>query len=349
MNSKDMGFEPEQVLVLNASTVDPQQRITFKNILNGDKGIVDVAMCSTPPGESLFTYGLSFPEHGVDEDQRIVFYQSFVDGEYLDALRLKMVQGRFFSPEIPSDSDAFVVVNKAAVDALSDSALTSTFKFRDAFRNKEVVKSIAGVVSDFNFESLHQGISPLMLEYDPNRCRYFLVRFDVSEAQSVLVNLQQRWQENFASTPFEYYFLKEKFNSLYDNDQRQKKLVALIAGVSICLAALGIFGTTLFMVQQKTKEIGIRKIMGSGRWQLLMLLVKPTILLIAISSAIGVPIALPLGNSWLSQYPYRIDFSVALFVFAFFLILVIVMTTISYQCYKLTRINPTDVLRKITQ
>ena len=102
------------------------------------------------------------------------------------------------------------------------------------------------------------------------------------------------------------------------------------------------------MVEQKTKEIGIRKIMGSERLQLLMLLVKPTLLLIAISSLIGLPIALTFGNSWLAQYPYRIDFPFTLFAIAFLVMVTIVMATISYQCYKLTRINPIDVLRKIT-
>lgn len=346
MSGKDMGFHPEQVLVVNATTVDPNHRIAFKNSISGERGVRRVGACSLPPAETLFTYGLSFPQHGVDEDRRIVFYQSFVDEHYPEALGLKLDRGRFFSEQSPADSDAYVVINQAALTALEDSALTTVFKYRDAFRNKEVTKEIAGVISDFNFATLHEEISPLMLEYSPERSGYLLVRFEAGELHVVLENLSRRWKETFPSVPFDYYFLDDRFRALYSDDQRQKRLITLIAVVAISLAALGIFGTTMFMVERKTKEVGIRKVLGSARSQILMLLIRPTLMMIMVAAVAGTPIALALGNSWLSRFPFRVHFSPVLFIIAFALIVMVVMLTIMHQCFRLTRINPTQVLRE---
>jgi putative ABC transport system permease protein len=346
MTNRDMGFSPEQVLVVNATTVDAKQKLAFKERLLNENGIHSVGACSLPPGENLFTYGLSFPQHGEDEDRRIVFYQSFVDENYLAALGIKLSHGRFFSHETPADSDAYVVINRAAVNVLKDSSLVTMFKYKDVFRNKDVTKEIAGVTNDFNFASMHQEISPLMLEYNPGRSGYLLVRFDVKNTQDVLINVELRWKESFAGIPLDYYFLDQRFQALYDDDQRQKKVITLIAVVAVTLAALGIFGTTLFMVDQKTKEVGIRKILGSARSQILMLLLKPTLLLIVCASVIGIPIVLTIGNAWLSQYPYRIEFSSVFFLVSLALLVGVMMVTILHQCYRLTRINPTEVLRQ---
>jgi putative ABC transport system permease protein len=347
IDSQNLGFVPEQVVVVDATTIDPQQRLVFKNALMNDPTFRHVGMCSTPPGEALFTYGLSFPEHGMDDDRRIVFYQSFVDADYQNALGLKITRGRFFSLESPADSDAYVVVNHAALKVLNDSMLTTTFKYKDAFRNQDMNKGIAGVINDFNFESLHQDINPLMLEYNPLRSGYLLVRFEARQAQNVIASLQERWNETFSSDPFDYYFLDERFRSLYAQEQSQKKLITTVASVAIFLAALGIFGTTTFMVEQKTKEVSIRKILGSTRSELLVLLVKPSLSLTAVAGILGVPIALFFGNEWLAQFPYRVSFSPALFFIAFASIVVVVLATILYQCFRLTMINPTEVLRKI--
>jgi putative ABC transport system permease protein len=346
MNSKDMGFSPDQVLVVNATTVGAKQKLAFEDRLSNEPGVQYVGACSLPPGETLFTYGLSFPQHGVDDDRRIVFYQSFVDESYLDALGINLKRGRFFSNRTPADSDTYVVINRAAVNVLNDSALVTTFKYRDAFRNKEMTKEIAGVIDDFNFASLHQEISPIMLEYSPERSGYLLVRFDARKTADVLKNVEQRWKETFPSVPLDHYFLDQRFRALYDDDQRQKKLITLIAVVAISLAALGIFGTTMFMVDQKTREVGIRKILGSARSQILMLLLRPTMILILCASIAGVPIALTVGNAWLSQYPYRIEFSSLIFLITLALLVAVMLLTILHQCFRLTRINPTEVLRQ---
>jgi len=344
--TRDLGFDADQIVVLNATPVDKEKRLTFKNSLAGKSNMPSIGMCSLPPGETLFTYGLTFPENEADEERRMTFYQSFVDSDFADVLGLNLVSGRFFDPLNSADSDRYIVINKAAMTAMGDSVFNKRFMYRDAFKNKAVDKSVVGILSDFNFASLHEEVKPLMLEYDPLYCGYFLVRFNKTEVQSVLSDLQDAWRDNFPSTPFDYYFLDDRFQALYEGDQRQKSLITLIALIAISLASLGIFGSTLFSVEQKSRQVGIRKILGSNQVQLLMLLVKPTFLLVVVASLIGAPFALFFGTSWLSQYPSRIDYSPIFFGIAFVLVAIIVVTTILYHCLKLTRINPIEVLRK---
>lgn len=346
--TRDLGFDAEQVMVVNATSVEPKQRITFKNNFISNRNITSIGMCSTPPGESLFTYGITFSENEADEERRLTVYQSFVDGDYLEALGLKVGEGRFFSSLHETDSNSHVVINETAMRIMGDSAFSKRLKYLNAFRNVQADKSIVGVIHDFNFASLHQEIQPLMLEYDPDYCGYYLVRFNANNVKDVINDLQAVWKDSFPMAPFDYYFLDDRFQMLYDNDQRQKSLITLIAVIAIFLAALGIFGTTLFMVEQRSKEIGIRKMLGSERSQLLMLLIKPTFFLVVASCVVGIPFAISFGNRWLSQYPNRVEFSPLLFVMAFFLIAIIMISTITYHCLKLTRINPTEVLRKIS-
>ncbi len=344
--TRDLGFDSDQIVVLNATSVEPDKRIAFKNSLVNNRNIPRIGMCSMPPGENLFTYGLTFSENEADEERRVTFFQSFVDSDFLEALGLNMTTGRFFHELNAADSDRYIVINHAAMVTLGDSALNKRFKYRDAFKNKEVDKSVIGVINDFNFASLHENVMPLMLEYDPLSSGYFLVRFDKMNAQGVLEDLRTAWRTNFPIIPFDYYFLDDRFQALYEGDQRQKSLITSIAIIAVGLAALGIFGSALFAAEQKSRQVGIRKVLGSNQLQLIMLLLKPTFLLVLVASLLGSPFALYFGASWLSQYPSRIDYSPAFFAIAFVLVALIVVTTILYHCFKLASINPIEVLRK---
>ncbi len=341
---KDPGFDSDQVIAINAVAVNAEQRLSFKEKLSTLNGIEEVAMCSVPPGESLFSYGLTLPEHQGDEDKRVLVYQSYVDANYLKALGVPLDSGRMFDPANAADSTQYLVINRAMVDAMGPAVLSAKVDIPGLVGDKSK-KSVVGVIENFSFASFHQAIDPLMLEYNPRQCRFYLVRFKGDGAADVIRNVQQAWSEYLPTLPLDYDFLDQRYARFYDAEQRQKSIVAGFAVLAIGLAALGIFGTTLFVVRRRTKEVGIRKMLGSQRLDLFVLLARPLFLLVAIASLAGIAPALYFGTKWLEQYPFRIYFSPLLFVTSFGVMVTIVTATIVYHFVKVTRVNPVEVLR----
>jgi putative ABC transport system permease protein len=341
---KDPGFDSDQVIAVNAVAVTAEQRILFKEKLITLNGVEEVGMCSTPPGEALFSYGLTLPEHQGDEDKRVLVYQSYIDANYLKALGVALDSGRMFDPTNGADSTQYIVINSAMVDAMGPAVQTRTLNLPGLVGDPSK-KSVIGVFNNFSFASFHRAIDPLMLEYNPRQCRYYLIRFRGDGAAEVVKAIQKAWRENLPTLPLDYEFIDQRFARFYDAEQCQKSIIASFAVLAIGLAALGIFGTTLFVVRRRTKEVGIRKMLGSARLDLFTLLARPLLLLVAVASIAGVPPALYFGARWLEQYPYKIYFSPLLFLTAFGVMLVIVMGTIVYHFVKVTRVNPVEVLR----
>ena len=344
---KDLGFDAHQVLSVNANSLEPNTRIALKSRFEAVKQVSFVSMCSVPPGESLFTYGVTLPENTGDEERRIGVYQSFVDNDYYRVLGLSLIEGRFFDGTNPADSGGYVVINSAASRAIGERVLNRDLIVPSMLSKNQTKKNIAGIVSDFNFASLHSAVEPLVLEYNPHMCRYFLIRIESDNALAAIEGLGKVWKEAAPFVPFDYTFLDDSFARFYEDEQRQKKVIMAISFIAITLAALGIFGTTLFLAQRKTKEVGIRKMLGSDRFRLMLLLFRPTFLLLLLSCGAGIPIARIVGLQWLEQYPYRIEFSPILFVLAFVIVLAVVILTVLYHTLKVTKINPTEVLREV--
>jgi len=161
-----------------------------------------------------------------------------------------------------------------------------------------------------------------------------------------VASTERTWQKLMPGIPFDYYFLEDEFKNDFSNEERLKAIVTAIALISVVLAALGIFGTTLFVVQNKTKEVAIRKVLGSDRSRLLILLFFPLFVLLAIASLVGMPMAYLSGIEWLAGYPYRVGFSLLWFIFSFLGILAVMMTAIIYHFLKVTSVNPVTVLKQ---
>ncbi|MEX2235073.1 MAG: ABC transporter permease [Cyclobacteriaceae bacterium] len=343
---KDPGFDAHQVVTINATATPPEKRTSFKNKLLTDRSIANVARCSTPPGESFFSYGITVPENSSDEERRIGVYQSFVDSDYLQTLGLELAEGRFFNPDIGSDSTKYIIINLSAANALGNNVLNREVELPSIFSPIRAKKYVAGIVKDFNFASLHQEVQPLVLEYNPDLCGYFLVRIPTNAVGASIAVIEKTWGEIMPDVPFDYSFLDQRFASFYKDDQHQKHIFACIALIAIGLASIGIFGTTLFLAQQKTKEVSIRKILGSDRLAIVLMLFKPTFLILVLSSVIGIPLVNICGNSWLNQYAYRVDLSPLLFLVAFLTMLIVVLATMVYHFLKITNINAAQVLRQ---
>jgi putative ABC transport system permease protein len=343
---KDLGFNTHALITLNATGTSALQRTDIKNRILSDKNISSAAMCSTPPGESLFTLGITLPENNSDEDRRVTVYQSFVDADYLKTMDVGLRSGRFFNPDNPADSLTYVVVNEAAAKMLGNSPLNRAISIPGIFSSERIEKNVVGIFADFNFASLHNKVEPMMLEYNPDRCRYFLVRFNANAFTDVVASLEKIWKENAPDVPFDHYFMDDRLAILYEADQRQKAVMFGIAATAILLASIGIFGTTLFVVQQRSKEACLRKLLGSAGIGIMILLVRPILIALSLSCMAGIPIIIYAGGDWLARYPYRVEISPVLFVIAFAAILLVIAVTVLYHFVQVTKLNPAQVLRQ---
>jgi putative ABC transport system permease protein len=318
----------------------------MKTQLMADQNVLAAGMCSIPPGGTLLSLAVTLPENKSDADQKIGVYQSFVDHDYLKALGIKVKEGSFFYELMDTDSNTYVIVNEAAAKEIGSDVINKEIELPGIFTKEPVVKSVMGIINDFYFASFHEQVKPLVLELSPEHCNYFLVRTEASAASETIDRIHQRWKEVMPMIPFDYSFLDQNFSKLYREEHYQKQIISYISIISIVLASLGIFGTTLFLVEQRSKEVGIRKVLGADRITILLMLLKPTFYLLFISCVLAIPVATLMGDEWLKQYPLRIQFSPLFFALTFFIMLFIVLTTVLYHFLKITRINSTEVLRQ---
>lgn len=344
---KDPGFDANQVMTINATAATFEQRMALKSKLLRVTGISHAGQCSVPPGEPLFSLGVTLPKNEGEDERRVMIYQSFVDEDYMSAMGIQLDSGRFFSASVPADSTGSIVINRAALDALGKDVLTTPIKIPSLVgASTPTSKTAVGVINNFNFASFHKIIEPLMLEYNPRRCNYVMVRLEGASSRGVMDAAEHAWKAIIPGLPFEYYFMDERFARFYDDEARQKTLIGGMSALAVALAALGLFGTTLFVVQKRTREVGIRKMLGSSRSGLLLLLVRPVTLLVILACAAGAPVAYLSGSKWLEQYPSRIMISPSMFLIAFVVVVAVVGATILYHFARLTRISPVDVLRQ---
>lgn len=341
--NKTLGFDAAQVMVINATSARPQERTALKQQLTTASEIEQVGMCSIPPGEPLLSFGLILPEHEGEEERRILFFQSYVDADFLKVMGLHVNSGRFFDALSPADSSQAIVINEAGAAAIGGQVLNRSLNIPRFFSAGANSKEVKGLISDFHFTSLHSSIQPLVLEYKPERCGYLVVRVT---GRNGIAAARRIWQSQLPGIPFDYYFLNEEFQNDYDNEHRLRTVVTAVAVVAIILAALGIFGTTLFAVQNRTREVAIRKVHGSGQAELMGLLFKPLLGLVIVATIAGVPLSWYTGMEWLSDYPYHTPFPVALFVISFAIILLVMTATIVYHFMKVISVNPAQVLKQ---
>jgi hypothetical protein len=342
---RDKGFDAHQIMVLNAASMTPNDRIAFKHKLMNQQNVENVSMCSSPPGESLFTFGINLPGANGEEDRRMTFYQMFVDDSFLKTLGVGLIQGRFFDTSVPADSLNSFVVNRTGAELIHDSLMSRKIEIPNIYVGKPVQKTIIGVIEDFHFASFHTEVQQLILEYNPRYARYLLIRFDPINTKAVVEILQQMWKDDSPSLPLDYYFLDDNFAKYYITEQRTKQIVMFISLLAVCLASLGIFGTSLFTLQQRTKEIGVRKLLGSATSGLFVLLFRSIFIILIVACTVGVPVVVWAGEIWLGRYPYRVDMGTSIFVISFGTIVLIMLGTVSFYLFKIMRVQPSDVLR----
>ena len=343
MQNMKLGFDKEQVLVArlpDQAAVDGYE--SYKNALLQYPEIVSVSSSSSVPGPSP-SINLIVPE-GVPEDQSPAYQMIWSDYDFIDVMGIELAEGRNFSQDFSTDSTA-CLINEAVVRALGwEDPIGKRFTF--PFPGAPELKVI-GVMRDFHLRSLHQQIEPLMILFGgPGSSSYMEIKIRGENVPRSLEILLDQWETTYPTHPtMEYSFLDEDLDKLYAAEQRLGSIFVVGAILSIFIACLGLFGLASFMAEQRTKEIGVRKVLGASVKDIVLLLSKDFTRLVVIAFVIGAPVVYYFMNLWLQEFPYRVDLSVWTFVFAGIVALMISWLTVGYQALKAAMTNPADALQ----
>ncbi len=337
-----LGFDKEQVLVIRNPGSLGNNIVPFKEALRKQSSIIDVSGSNTLPGRGFSNIG--FGAEGVDKS--FTLNLCVCDYDFLDTLKLELVQGRFFSRDFITDSHA-AVLNEKAVELLGwDDPIGK--KINNWARNRGNF-TVIGVIKDYHYESLHQEIRPMALflsgGYYTNVESYISVRLNTENISETIKYAGNTWNDFAHNMPFEYSFLDEDYDNLYINEKQTRKLFSIFSFLAIFIACLGLFGLASFIADQKTKEIGIRKVLGASVPGIVKVLNKRFVKWVLIANFTAWPIAWFMMNKWLQNFAYRIELSWWMFILAAVLALLVALITVSFQTVKAALKNPIDSLR----
>ncbi|WP_205511056.1 FtsX-like permease family protein [Longitalea arenae] len=345
LNHHDLGFQKDQMLILNfEGDAAVQKNIeAIKKAIASQPGVNAVAASRAVPGEFLPNAGtfIQTPEGKLDHRDPLIYE---IDFDFIPVFNIPLVAGRVYSRSHPSDSAEAMVINEAAAKLFgyTNPADAVGKKFEQWGRKGTVI----GVVKDFNFRSLHLPVEPLTLRYGyPDMLNRISVSIKGDNIPATLGHIKKVWDQLVPQRPMLYHFLDESFSEQYEADQHFGYLFTFFACLAICIACLGLLGLSTFMAQQRVKEIGIRKVLGSSVSGIVILLSKDFIKLVLIAIVIAVPICCWAMNQWLQDFAYRITIGPLVFIKAGILALGVALTTITWQAVKAAIVNPVHSLR----
>jgi len=350
---KKLGFNKEQILVVNQAYSMGDKLEAFKNTLLTDSRIISATITGSLPVQGFDRNNSTFWKQGVQpSDENMIGLQYFyVDHDYVKTLGMTIKEGRDFSRDFPADTAA-VILNEAAVKAFGFGSdvigkKIETFKTQGnnmIDKNSVTDYEVIGIVEDFHFESLKDNISPLILTLQKSSgCISF--RFQPGETKEVVEAVETLWKKMAPGQPFEYSFLNEDFGRMYSAEVRLGKIFGIFAGLAIFIACLGLFALTAFTAEQRNKEIGIRKVLGASVSSIVLLLSKEFGKLIVIAFVVAAPISWLAVRWWLEHYKYKVTLGPAIYILAGMFAFIIAWLTMGYQSIKAASTNPVNVLR----
>jgi len=347
MKNKRLGFDKEQLMVLPELEENIQKSPDLiRDKLSIIPGVERIAFGSESPGSG--TSASLFVPEGYADDQGILMNYIEADYNYVPALGIEIVQGRNFSADIVSDTANAAIINETAAKQLGwENPVGKTFTSPDpgTDRSEWETRKVVGVAKDFHLETLHREIGPLIIfneNEDPNLA---ILRLSTNNITGTVERIKDKWGEITQGQPLNFFFVDDEFGEMYRAEERMGKLALYFSILAIFIGCMGLFGMSSYAAEQRTKEIGIRKVLGATVPNILRLLSKEVLILVAVSFVIAWPIAFYALNRWLQNFAYRIHLDIYIFVFAGLVALVVAMLTISFQSIKAALANPVKSLK----
>jgi putative ABC transport system permease protein len=340
MRSQDLGFDKDQKMVMD--TQGDSTRLVLKEEVSRLPGVISTSMSASVPGGG--DNGAYSQIENVKGDMQIANLDLyFVDFDYIPQLKIKMVAGRPFSRQFMTDTTHAMILNEAAVKMFGYSSPEQAIgkKFLQWRREGTII----GVVKDFHFRSLQEVIKPLSIRIEPRACNLLSVNIDGHHTPATIAAIEHKWKELLPDKPFSYFFLDEFFDKQYRAEDRFGKLFLYFAALAIFISCLGLMGLASYSTVQRTKEIGIRKIVGASVSQIVFLLSRDFLQLVLLAFVVSAPIAWWLIGGWLKEFAYRIPVFWWIFAIAGLLAALIAVLTVSFQAIKAALANPVNSLR----
>jgi putative ABC transport system permease protein len=345
IRNKDIGFDRNQVLVINNTSVLGEHAKAFRDELLQINGVKNATMSSYTPVNYSRSNDAFFASPTIDPKSGVSMQNWTVDENYLSTLDIKLLQGRNFSEQFATDSSA-MLINESAARFLGGKDLINKklYRIADIQTKKTVEYHVIGIIKDFNFSSLRDVVSPLCLLLQKDNGN-ISVRISTANIPSVINQIKTKWQSMSTDHPFDYEFMDEQFNNLYTTEQRTGNIFIVFAILAILIACLGLFGLVTYAAEQRTKEIGIRKVLGASIPGIVTMIAKDFLKLVFIASVLAFPIAWWAMHKWLQDFAYRVGISWWVFVIAGLAAVSIALITVSFQAIKAAVANPVKSLR----
>ena len=338
MQSRNLGFDKENVLVVDNARKLGDKLQAFKEELKMYDEVVNASVSDGYPSR-IQSNTVFRPAGGEDN----LFFVLAADHDHLSTIGYGMTQGRFFESERPSDSLS-VVLNEAAIKQIGWQEFDNQ-EIWGFWRSQEGDNfTTIGVIQDFNFESLRQKIRPLAILYSKDG-NYLSIRFSKGNVEEKVALIESKWKEFVPEAAFEYSFLDQEFDALFRTEQRLGNLAIIFTGLAILVACLGLFGLATFTSEQRSKEIGIRKVMGASSGKIVFILTQEFTKLVIFAFVIAIPLSYFAMDYWLRDFAYKIDIGVVSFFIGGITALVISWLTVGYQSFKAAISNPVKSLR----
>lgn len=365
VQNKDLGYQKDKIVVVESGlTAGPQTPLSeviansfsrkqlFENEVSGSSEVQAMAVSSYTPNEMAGWFRLGFKD---DQNQQHAFHGNIVDADFIPTLGIEIIKGRNFAEDNTADQNRAIIINQALADYFGWEEPIGKRLPGPEFKDHEVI----GVVQNFNYESLHTPVEPLALAMSPELLFSGINNMSLSNSPSprysfkissddlsaTMDRLQQSWAKIAPGVPFDFTFVDQALDSQYRQERRLSRIVASGSVLAILIACLGLFGLASLMIVRRTKEIGVRKVLGASSRNIVLLVNKEFTRLILIAFVLAAPVAWYGMHRWLQDFAYKIDLSVWMFLLAGLIVLTVAWFTVSYQSLKATMINPVDSLR----
>lgn len=341
VQTKHLGFDKEHVVVIDRADALDTQRDAFKQEILQLPGVVAASVTNNLPGSEIGDDG--FYVEGGSSDETELTWMMYADHDFVSTLGIDVVEGRDFSRDRPADSLG-LLLNQAAVEAMGLEDPVGT-RLVSAFRGDDApVFTVIGVIDNFHFQSLHDEIRPLAIEIG-GWTDLLAVRIRPDDVSGTLRALEEQWQAFVPEQAMSFSFLDNSLDEMYRADQRSGQIFGIFSGLAILIACLGLFGLAAFMAEQRTKEVGVRKVLGASIGSVVLLLSKDFLKLVGVAFVIAAPLAYFAMSQWLDNFAYRIDIGVGTLLLSGLIALSIALLTVSYQSIKAATGDPVKALR----
>lgn len=347
MQQQSLGFAKDEIIVVNAARARASSAEgfnTFKNELKNLSFIENVSYANSLPGTPGWTGQVSFVE-GKPADQSISVEYMAIDDQYLPTLDLQLIAGRNFDISRSAELSDGLILNETAVAMYGWTSAEEALGKRIASPSGYPAGEVIGVVKDYHQVGLQREIGPMAMDYNPGSSYLFAVRYKAAKTQEVIKQLQASWRKHYPGYDFNYFFLDEEFEKQYQSEQRLASVFGLFAVITIVIAVIGLLGLVSFMITSRTKEIGVRKVLGADVFSITTLLSKEFLTLVVIGALLAFPAVFYFSQQWLETFANRAPLNPLVFILTFIIAVVVSFVTISFQTVRAAMADPVDTLR----